>query len=80
MCESHISHSISALGVSAATESTTIRSTAHDLTRVSTISNACSQLSGWETYKSFTFTHILVAYEGSSACSASIKAAVHHDF
>jgi|GEM_PF-1397447 hypothetical protein len=41
-----MSHSISAFGVSAATESTTIKSTAHDLTRASTISNACSPKSG----------------------------------
>ncbi len=41
MCESPISPSISARGVSAATESTTMRSIAPVRTRVSAISRAC---------------------------------------
>ncbi len=46
MCESPISPSISALGVSAATESTTIIPTAAERTSMSTISSACSPVSG----------------------------------
>ena len=45
--ESPISPSISALGVSAATESMTIRSTEPERTSASTISSACSPVSGW---------------------------------
>ena len=46
---SPISPSISALGVSAATESTTTASTAPERTRASVISRACSPVSGWAT-------------------------------
>ena len=46
---SPISPSISARGVSAATESTTTASTAPERTRASAISRACSPVSGWET-------------------------------
>ncbi len=49
MWASPISPSISALGVSAATESTTIRSTAPERVSISTMSSACSPLSGCET-------------------------------
>ncbi len=49
MWASPISPSISALGVSAATESMTTRSTAPERVSVSTMSSACSPLSGWET-------------------------------
>jgi hypothetical protein len=42
-----MSPSSSALGVSAATESTTIRSTEPERTSASTISSACSPVSGW---------------------------------
>ena len=45
--ESPISPSISALGVSAATESMTTRSTEAERTSASTISSACSPVSGW---------------------------------
>ena len=45
--ESPTSPSISALGVSAATESMTTRSTEPDRTSASTISRACSPVSGW---------------------------------
>ena len=45
---SPISPSISALGVSAATESTINKSIAPDLIRLSAISKACSPLSGCE--------------------------------
>ena len=44
--ESPMSPSSSALGVSAATESMTIKSTAPERTRESTISSACSPVSG----------------------------------
>src|SRR2546422_328698 len=47
MCESPISPSISAFGTSAATESMTITSTAFERTSTSTISSACSPVSGW---------------------------------
>ena len=73
---SPISPSISALGVKAATESITIRSTEFDLTSISVISKACSPVSGCDTRSSSTFTPIFPAYIGSNACSASIKAAV----
>ena len=52
MCASPMSPSISALGVSAATESTTIRSIAPVRTSVSAISSACSPQSGCETSRS----------------------------
>jgi len=51
MCESPISPSSSALGTSAATESTTTTSTPPERTMVSTISSACSPESGWERYR-----------------------------
>ena len=46
---SPISPSISALGTSAATESMTTMSTAPERTRISTISSACSPVSGCDT-------------------------------
>ena len=46
MCESPISPSISARGVNAATESTTMRSMAPERTSMSAISSACSPWSG----------------------------------
>ena len=46
--ESPISPSISARGTRAATESMTMRSSAPERTSMSTISRACSPLSGWE--------------------------------
>ena len=49
ICASPISPSISAFGTSAATESTTTTSTPPDRMRTSTISSACSPLSGCET-------------------------------
>ena len=49
--ESPISPSSSALGTSAATESTTTMSTAPERIRISVISSACSPLSGWETIR-----------------------------
>ena len=74
-CVSPISPSISALGVSAATESTTITSTALDLTRDSHISRACSPVSGCERYNSSVSTPSACAYCASKACSASMNAA-----
>ena len=53
MCWSPISPSISALGVRAATESTTTRSIAPDRTSISAISSACSPVSGCDTSKRF---------------------------
>ena len=60
-CVSPISPSISALGVRAATESITIKSTAPDETSMSVISKACSPVSGWETKNSSVFTPIFPA-------------------
>ena len=74
--ESPISPSISPLGVKAATESITIRSTAPERIRASAISRACSPLSGCVTNRFLTSTPKRCAYTGSKACSASIKAAV----
>ena len=74
MWESPMSPSISAFGVSAATESTTTTSMALERTNVSVISKACSPLSGWEIRRLSTSTPIFRAYSGSSACSASMKA------
>src|SRR5690606_24369686 len=74
-CESPISPSISARGTNAATESTTTTSTAPDLTNNSTISNACSPVSGCDTNNSSTSTPNAAAYTGSNACSASTNAA-----
>jgi hypothetical protein len=54
--ESPISPSISARGVSAATESTTTTSTAPERTSMSTTSSACSPVSGCDTIRSSTFT------------------------
>ena len=61
MADSPISPSISALGTSAATESMTTRSTAPERTRMSTISSACSPVSGWETRRSSTLTPSFLA-------------------
>ena len=51
-CASPMSPSISARGTSAATESTTITSTAFERTSASQISSACSPVSGWLTSRS----------------------------
>src|SRR5690606_41066201 len=74
-CASPISPSISARGTNAATESTTTTSTAPERTNNSTISSACSPVSGCETNNSPTSTPSAAAYTGSSACSASTNAA-----
>ena len=58
---SPISPSSSALGVSAATESTTSTSIAPDRTSVSAISSACSPESGCEISSSSTFTPSFLA-------------------
>src|SRR5436309_317091 len=73
--ESPISPSISALGTSAATESTTTTSTAPERTRISVISSPCSPVSGWETSSLAMSTPTFFAYSTSSACSASMYAA-----
>ena len=70
---SPISPSISALGVNAATESTTRTDIEPDLINVSVISKACSPVSGWEISNSSVFTPNFFAYTGSKACSASTK-------
>ena len=49
---------------------------APDLTKVSAISSACSPESGCDRSSSSIFTPKFSAYFGSSACSASMKAAV----
>ena len=74
--ESPISPSISALGTSAATESTTTMSSAPERISMSVISRACSPVSGWETSRASVSTPSFFAYSGSSACSASMKAAM----
>ena len=43
---------------------------------MSAISSACSPVSGWETSRSSVFTPSALAYSGSSACSASMNAAM----
>ena len=58
---SPISPSISAFGVSAATESTTITSIAPERTSVSVISSACSPVSGCEISSSSRLTPSLRA-------------------
>ena len=73
---SPISPSISARGTRAATESMTTRSSAADRTSMSAISSACSPESGWETSSSSMLTPSSRAYVGSSACSASMNAAM----
>ncbi len=73
---SPISPSISARGVSAATESMTIRSTAPARTSTSAISSACSPVSGCETSSWSMSSPSRFAYCGSSACSASMIAPV----
>src|SRR3954469_14358104 len=73
-CESPISPSISAFGVSAATESIATTSSAPERMSSSVISSACSPVSGCETSSSSTLTPIRFAYPGSIACSASMKA------
>ena len=75
-----MSPSISAFGVSAATESITNAEIAPDLTRVSAISNACSPESGCDKRSSSIFTPKFSAYFGSNACSASIKLLYHLAF
>jgi len=72
---SPISPSISAFGTSAATESTTITSSAPLRTSASAISKACSPVSGCATIKLSISTPNFFAYTGSKACSASINAA-----
>src|SRR6266540_4213212 len=80
---SPISPSISALGTSAATESMATRSTAPERTRISTISSACSPVSGWDTSRLSTSTPSFLAYSTSSACSRSeehtSELQSHHD-
>ena len=72
---SPISPSSSALVTSAATESSTITSSALERTRVSTIRSASSPELGCETSRSSRLTPSFLAYCGSSACSTSINAA-----
>ena len=80
ICASPMSPSNSARGTSAATESTTIMSTAFDRISASAISSACSPLSGCDTSKLSTSTPSFRAYTGSSACSASMNAACPPSF
>ena len=80
ICASPISPSISARGTSAATESTTTTSTAFERISTSTISSACSPLSGCETSRLSRSTPSFLAYCASSACSASTNAAMPPSF
>ena len=80
ICASPISPSISARGTSAATESTTTTSTPPERTSTSTISSACSPLSGCDTSRLSRSTPSLRAYWASSACSASTNAAMPPSF
>ena len=73
---SPISPSISARGTSAATESMTMMSSAPERISMSAISSACSPVSGWETSSASVSTPSCLAYSGSSACSASMNAAM----
>jgi len=73
---SPISPSISARGTNAATESMMMMSSAPERTSMSAISRACSPVSGWETSSASVSTPRALAYSGSSACSASTKAAI----
>ena len=73
---SPISPSISARGTSAATESMTMMSSEPERISMSAISSACSPVSGWLTSSESVSTPSLRAYSGSSACSASMKAAM----
>ena len=73
---SPISPSISALGTRAATESMTTMSIAPERISMSMISRACSPVSGWETSSASVSTPSFCAYSGSSACSASMNAAM----
>ncbi len=77
---SPISPSISARGTSAATESMTRMSSAPERISMSAISSACSPVSGWDTSRASVSTPSALAYSGSSACSASMNAAMPPDF
>ena len=55
-------------------------SSAPERTSMSAISSACSPLSGWETSRLSMSTPSFLAYSGSRACSASMKAAVPPSF
>ena len=43
---------------------------------MSMISSACSPVSGWDTSRASVSTPSFLAYSGSSACSASMNAAM----
>jgi len=75
-CESPISPSISALGTSAATVSTTTMSTALLRTSISAMFSASSPQPGCEMRRLSRLSPSFCAYEASNACSASMKAAV----
>ncbi|GAI85783.1 unnamed protein product [marine sediment metagenome] len=74
-CTSPISPSISAFGVSAATESITMTSMELELISISVMLSACSPVSGWLTNMLLTSTPSLLAQVVSRACSASMNAA-----
>ena len=73
---SPISPSSSAFGVSAATESIATTASAPERISSSAISSACSPVSGCDTSRSSMLTPIFLAYAGSIACSASMKAQI----
>ena len=72
---SPISPSSSAFVTRAATESSTITSSALERTNVSQIRSASSPELGWDTSRSSRLTPNFFAYCGSRACSTSMKAA-----
>ena len=74
--ESPISPSSSFFGTRAATESMTMTSTALLLTSISVMFIASSPLEGWLTSSDSSSTPSFLAQLGSSACSASMKAAM----
>ena len=51
-------------------------SSAPERISMSAISSACSPVSGWETSSASVSTPSFLAYSGSSACSASMNAAM----
>jgi hypothetical protein len=73
-CVSPISPSISALGISAATESTTITSTEPLRTSISVISRASSPELGWLTSRFSRLIPHFFDQVASRACSASTNA------
>mmetsp|Transcript_3011 Transcript_3011/g.7475 ORF Transcript_3011/g.7475 Transcript_3011/m.7475 type:complete len:205 (-) Transcript_3011:180-794(-) len=79
-CGAPTSPSSSARGTSALTLSTTTRPTTPLRASSSTVSSACSPLSGWQMSRLRMSTPRPAAYLGSNACSASTMHAMDPDF